>query len=213
MTILYEDNHLIAIYKPPGLLSQGDSSDDPSALALTKDWLKQKYQKPGNAFLGLVHRLDRPVGGVLVFGKTSKGASRLSEQFRTRAVTKRYEALVEGRPQPQATLEDRLDWDEAHRRAVVSADGKPSSLRYTRVSTSPPGTLLDIELFTGRKHQIRCQLAAAGLAIKGDRHYGAQEPWSPGAIALVCYEIGLTHPIRREETMAIRLPSEFRLGN
>jgi 23S rRNA pseudouridine1911/1915/1917 synthase len=197
--VLYEDNHLIAVFKPANLLTQGDRTGDASLLDLTRDWLKTRYKKPGRVFLGLLHRLDRPVAGVVLFAKTSKGASRLSEQLRRRAVVKTYLALVEGVPRAaEATLEHYFAGDAAAGDLVLhdspGAGRKPARLHYRLVRALPPRALVEVTLETGRKHQIRAQLAHAGHPIVGDRRHGATTSFADG-IALVAKRLQFRHPI------------------
>jgi 23S rRNA pseudouridine1911/1915/1917 synthase len=206
---LYEDNHLIAVFKPVGMLSQSDHTGVPSLWDLTKLWLKEKYDKPGNVFLGLVHRIDKPVAGVVLFAKTSKAASRLSENFRTRQVDKEYLALVEGElPATQEILVDYLIWEEDLRRASVTQDtseAKKSSLEYRVLRKDPRGSLLAIKLHTGRKHQIRIQFSHRGHPILGDRAYGSTENWEDEGIALAAKRIAFPHPVK-EERLSIEVP-------
>lgn len=175
--VLYEDNHLIAVYKPAGILVQEDKTGDPSLLDQVKYYLKNKYHKPGNVFLGLVHRLDRPVSGVIIFGKTSKGASRLSEQFRAHEVQKIYHALVSGRPKKDRDeLVHFIKKDEVTNKVSVHdayVDGSlDAHLFYEVVKTNGKFSILKITLGTGRSHQIRSQLSAIGCPIVGDVKYG-----------------------------------------
>lgn len=182
LNILYEDNHLIAVCKPGGVLVQGDETGDPTLMDEVKLFLKEKYNKPGNVFLGLLHRLDRPVSGIVLFAKTSKGASRLSEQFRTHRVQKVYHALVHGfLPHEKGTLVHFLKKDEKKNHVEVFDHEVPGSLRaeldyevakrYDTKDTS----LVKIHLKTGRSHQIRSQLAALGCPIVGDVKYGSKK--------------------------------------
>ncbi len=188
--IIYEDNHLIAVFKPAGLLVQGDITGDPNLLDEVRQYLKEKYQKPGNVFVGLIHRLDRPVSGIVLFAKTSKGASRLSRQFRDNTIKKTYHALVLGKPrQGSATLEHQLLKDEAAKKAAVDPRGDLSVLHYETVSSNGTYSLLRIELETGRFHQIRAQLSAIGHAVMGDVKYGAPGSLSDGSIALCATEL------------------------
>lgn len=176
--VLYEDNHLIAVYKPAGILVQEDKTGDPSLLDQVKYYLKNKYHKPGKVFLGLIHRLDRPVPGVILFAKTSKGASRLSEQFRAHQVQKIYHALVVGKPKKaSATLVHYLVKDQEVNKVSVSEEAVEGGLRaeltYSTIKTNGKYSILKIELGTGRPHQIRSQLSAIGHPIVGDVKYGA----------------------------------------
>jgi len=182
--ILYEDNHLVAVYKRAGILTQGDDTGDKCLMDEVKEYLKEKYKKPGNVFLGLLHRLDRPVSGIVLFAKTSKGASRLSEQFRNHSVQKIYHALVEKAPkQKTGTLIHYLKKDEKQNYTTVfdvPTDGAlKAELDYETVETQNfaslhGATLLKIHLKTGRSHQIRAQLAHIGCPIVGDTKYGAR---------------------------------------
>jgi 23S rRNA pseudouridine1911/1915/1917 synthase len=209
LQILYEDNHLIAVYKPAGILVQGDISHEISLLDMVKDYIKKQYNKPGEVFLGLVHRLDRPVGGVVLFARTSKSASRLSVQWRQRSLTKIYWALVHGKmPRPSGRLTSFLKkrrqkvslTDETHKRAQEAA------LTYSTLFVRGKVSLLEVHLHTGRKHQIRVQLAAEGCPIVGDRKYGAPERREDGTICLVAKSLTFMHPTR-PETMYIEAPA------
>lgn len=208
--VLFLDNHLLVVAKPPGLLVQADHTGDADLLTLGKAYLKAHFDKPGNVFLGLVHRLDRPVSGVMVLARTSKAASRLAVQFRERTPTKRYLALVEGHPGAEAG--ERTDFlrktytkEHGTRVVVVGPDdpgGKRARLRWTRLATTrarlrAERSLLDVALFTGRAHQIRVQLAALGTPIVGDLRYGARHEHDGRNLALHSYALALTHPVRR----------------
>ncbi|MDO8483054.1 MAG: RNA pseudouridine synthase [bacterium] len=179
MKILYEDNHLIAAVKPAGVLSQGDKTGDADMLTEVKKYLKEKYKKPGSAFVGLLHRLDRPVSGIMLFAKTSKGASRLSEQFRNREVDKTYHALVTGKPSAQkGVLQNKLGKDEKLKKAKEYDDGDEARLYYEVIKSGKPFdsaqggySLLRITIEGGKFHQIRAQLSLAGLPIVGDVKY------------------------------------------
>ncbi len=176
--ILYEDNHIIAVYKPAGMLVQGDHSGDPTLMDEVKYFLKQKYNKPGNVFLGMVHRLDRPVSGIVIFGKTSKGASRLSEQIRNHTIQKVYHAMVIGTPkEPQGTLINYLKKDTDKNFVRVYDTPTEGALRaeldYEVVRSKNGKSLIKIKLKTGRSHQIRTQLSHIACPIVGDVKYGA----------------------------------------
>lgn len=203
LKVLYLDNHLIAVNKPAGMLTQPDDTGKTSLMDLVKDWIKAEYKKPGNVFLGLVHRLDRPVSGVVIFGRTSKGASRLSEQFRQRTTQKTYRALVEGTPQPErASLTHYLRKGKSLKATVFprpTPDAKEAVLDYEVIEIFASTSLLDIHLHTGRFHQIRAQLAFIGHPIVGDKKYGANSTLPEGGIALHARRIVFNHPTSKEE--------------
>lgn len=209
--ILYEDNHLLVVEKPVNMPVQADSSGDADLLNALKAYLREAYHKPGEAYLGLVHRLDRPVGGVMVFAKTSKAAARLTDQFHGNRANKRYAAVVTGEAASEATLTDWLLKDEATFSSAVvppeTAGAKRAMLRYSRLARVDGRTLLDVELFTGRPHQIRVQLSHAGLPIVNDMRYNPAA--SKGAqIALWSYALTLFHPTLNERMTFTCLPAD-----
>jgi 23S rRNA pseudouridine1911/1915/1917 synthase len=214
--ILFEDNHLIVCVKPAGVLSQADGKDLPDMLTLLKAYVKEKYQKPGNVYIGLLHRLDLNVGGVMVFAKTSKAASRLSESIRGGEFSKKYFAVVNGILPVGETkrIVDRLEKDEETKTAFVAEKGrgKEAALTYTvSESTSVNGdilSLLAIELHTGRFHQIRIQMASRGFPLYGDLKYGKKTPKSQTELGLYAYELEFEHPITREPMRFSHLPRE-----
>lgn len=214
--ILYDDNHLIVCVKPAGVLSQADGKDLPDILTILKAYVKEKYHKPGNVFIGLLHRLDTNVGGVMVFAKTSKAASRLSEAIRGGDFSKRYYAVVNGilPVGENRTIVDRLDKDEATKTAFVAEKGfgKEASLTYTVLeTTSFEGailSLLQIELHTGRFHQIRIQMASRGFPIYGDLKYGKKLPKGQEGLGLFAYGLEFEHPVTKEEMRFTALPEE-----
>ena len=197
--VLYEDNHLIAVYKPAGVLVQkgeGPEHDDDTLYWQVKIFIKDRDKKPGNVFLGVLHRLDRPVAGIVLFAKTSKGAARLSEQFRERTIKKTYHAVVVGEPElREATLKNLIQKDMVSLRAIVGESasglelGDEAVLRYEVVRSNGRYSLLKIELETGRFHQIRAQLASIGHPIVGDIKYGSKEKLKNGQIALASTEL------------------------
>ena len=215
MRILYEDNHLIAVEKPHGQLTQADESGDVSLLDEVKAFIKTRDQKPGNVFLGLLHRLDRPVGGVVLFAKTSKAASRLSEQFRSRKVQKVYEALVEGVPGNRrgyhAPLEGTVvQWlvKDTEKNIVTAYDhevpgSQKAELDY-RVIEEGKQSRVEIHPKTGRPHQIRVAMASLGTPIVGDFKYGAKTSFN-GQVALKAVSLTIEHPITKE-SLTISLP-------
>jgi 23S rRNA pseudouridine1911/1915/1917 synthase len=204
--ILYEDNHILVAIKKPGLLSQSDGSQTPDMLTLLKEDIRQRYQKPGRVFLGLVHRLDQPVGGVMVFARTSKAAGRLSAQIREHQFAKYYLAVVHGFPEPPGgRLADYLAKDPARNivQVVPEGHGKQAWLSYARIESDVSGfSLMAIRLGTGRPHQIRVQLASRGWPIVGDRRYGFEEQGTySGKVsepALFACALGFSHPTRAE---------------
>lgn len=197
--ILYEDNHLLGVYKPPGMLIQGDKTGDLSLLDWAKAWIKRRYQKPGNVFLGLVHRLDRPVAGAALFAKTSKAAARLSAQIRDRTVEKIYWAVVEGEVRPPERTSERYLTRTRTKSVITDPDdpsGKLAVLHYRVLETRAPCSLVEVSLVTGRHHQVRCQLADLGFPILGDLKYGSLRPLPSGMIALLAKRITCHHPTR-----------------
>ena len=207
--VLYEDNHLLVVEKPVNLPVQADASGDADLLTLLKGYIKEKYQKPGEVYLGLVHRLDRPVGGVMVFARTSKAAERLSEQFRSRQAHKRYAAITQ-MPAPYCqTLRDQLLKDPKTNTSRVVPEGtpgaKPAQLSFRLAARHNGLSLLDIQLGTGRSHQIRVQLSHAGLPLWGDARYNPQS--HPGQqIALWAYALTIVHPTKKEPMRFVSLP-------
>lgn len=207
--MLYEDNHLIAVHKPSGLLVQADATGAVSLMDVTRDYIRKKYHKPGAVFLGLLHRLDRPVSGVVLFARTSKAASRLSEQLRSRGVKKIYLALVHGEVTPSSgSLLSFLKKGEKKVRTAMEgeAEAKEASLSYRTLRTAGGKTLLEVRLHTGRKHQIRVQLAALGHPVEGDVKYGAPYALGGGAIRLAALSLTFKHPTR-EERVTIEAPT------
>ncbi len=197
--ILYEDNHLLAINKPAGLLVQKDITGDTSLLEFAKAYLKEKYHKPGNVYLGLVHRLDRVTSGIVVLARTSKAASRLSAALKERRIEKYYLALVHGIPMEEGKAEDLLRWDEKAKRALVSSSGKLAVLEWKTLKSWGSKSLLLIKPSTGRKHQIRAQLAVRGYPIVGDFKYGSRQRIAAGrGILLHAWRLFLPHPTKKE---------------
>lgn len=206
--IIYEDNHLIAINKLPGQIVQGDKTGDVPLSELLKDFIKQRDNKPGNVFCGVIHRLDRPVSGVCIFAKTSKALSRMNELVKSRDFHKTYHAVVKDMPPAmQGSLEDYLVRNEKQNKSFVTKDSrqpeaKLAKLDYRMLATSKGGYhLLEVELHTGRHHQIRCQLAHMGCPIKGDLKYGAPRSNPDGSISLHAYRLEFEHPVRHEQVV------------
>ncbi|MBP1155325.1 MULTISPECIES: RluA family pseudouridine synthase [unclassified Paenibacillus] len=201
--VLYEDNHVIVVIKPPNVPTQEDDSRDPDMLTLIKADLKERHQKPGNVFLGLVHRLDRPVGGVMVFAKTSKAASRLSDAVRTRSIRKEYTAVLHNRPaQPQGTLKHHLLKDTKTNRVAVVPQSNPGAkeaiLDYRVLGHQDGLSLVQVKLHTGRPHQIRVQFAEIGCPLVGDQRYGGRSAQQGQQIALWSTLLGFEHPVTKE---------------
>ena len=214
LKVLYEDNHIIVAEKPPNISSQGDKTEDQDMLTIIKEYLKEKYNKPGNVYLGLVHRLDRPVGGVMVFAKTSKAAARLSEQVRNKVFKKEYLAIVDGKPKNKKdTLEDYLLKNEKTNTSKVvkeeTKNSKYAKLDYEVVKYNEEInlSLLKILLHTGRHHQIRVQLSNMGHSICGDQKYGTRGRGKQ--ISLWAYKLTIEHPITKEELSFTDLPEEI----
>lgn len=201
MRVIYEDNHLIAVAKKAGDIVQGDKTGDVPLSDMAKAYLKEKYHKPGEVFLGVVHRLDRPVSGVVLFARTSKALPRLNKMFAEhQAVRKTYLAIVANRPpEPQGTLTHWLTRNEKQNLARAYDREVPNSkkavLDYRLVAQSERYYLLEIELHTGRHHQIRCQLAKMGCPIRGDLKYGAPRSNPDGSISLHAWRLSLEHPV------------------
>lgn len=203
LSVIYEDNHILVVNKAAGLLVQGDQTGDESLVDIAKRYIKDKYQKPGNVFLGLVHRLDRPTTGVIVLARTSKALTRLNQQFKDRLTKKVYRAVVSGSPEPKARLEHFLRKNSSQNKSFHypknTLNTKHAILRYRYIEQLKSYHVLEIELETGRHHQIRVQLAAVGLHIKGDLKYGAKRPNQNGSIHLHAQSLALAHPTTKEE--------------
>lgn len=214
LAIVYEDNHLLAVTKPSGLLIQGDRSGDVTLLEEAKDYLQEKYRKPGNVFLGLVHRLDRPVSGVVLFARTSKAARRLGKQFREGRVIKTYLAVVDGVPGPGETVAvaylapraDKAGRTRAERRPFPGA--KEARLSYHVQDAIGGMALVEVQLYTGRRHQIRVQLSMLGHPIVGDVKYGFPTALPDRSIGLHASQLVVAHPISSEAiTLVSPLPA------
>jgi len=202
LDVLFEDNHLLVVNKPAMLATMGVASTRPSLLKLAKEYIRIKFDKPGNVYLGVVSRLDAPVSGAVLLARTSKAASRLTEAFRNRDVNKLYWAVVSGTPDPkQATLEHYLRKDERHRKVHITnsgaADAQLARLSYEVHVERPDASLVEVQLETGRKHQIRVQLAKLGHPILGDRKYGSEVEF-PQGIALHSRLLEIEHPVLKE---------------
>lgn len=203
MTVLYEDNHIIVVNKSASEIVQGDKTGDVPLSDMVKAYLKDKYQKLGNVFVGVTHRLDRPVSGLVVFAKTSKALSRLNEMFRVGKVQKTYWAIVKNEPkQSEAELVHWLVRNEKQNKSYAYdrevKDAKKAVLRYRMIGRSDNYSLLEVELMTGRHHQIRCQLSKMGCPIKGDLKYGSPRSNPDGSICLHARRISFVHPVSKE---------------
>lgn len=211
LKVLYEDNHLIAVFKPANMLVQGDVTGDVCLMDEVKKYLKEKYEKPGNVFLGLIHRLDRPVSGIVLFAKTSKGASRASEQFREHTIKKTYTAVVSGEPRPTGTLVHWILKDENKNKVEVFDREKKGALRaelaYEVVKTDGKHSLVKIELKTGRPHQIRAQFSTIGHPLVGDTKYGGEKNKH---LMLCATELNFeTATTKEKHVISVPTPAEF----
>ena len=203
MTVVYEDNHIIVVNKSASEIVQGDKTGDTPLSETVKQYLKEKYDKPGNVFLGVTHRLDRPVSGLVVFAKTSKALSRLNEMFRLNAVKKTYWAIVKERPEAEeGELVHYMVRNEKQNKSYAYAkeakNSKKAVLNYKVIARSENYYLLEVDLKTGRHHQIRCQLAKMGCPIKGDLKYGFPRSNPDGSICLHARKISFIHPVSKE---------------
>ena len=203
MQVVYEDNHIIIVFKQSGEIVQGDKTGDRPLSETVKEYIKAKYHKPGNVFLGVVHRLDRPVAGLVVFARTSKALARLNEMFRKGDIHKTYWAITKNMPkEPQATLTNWIVRNERQNKSYAYdrevPDSKKALLSYRVIGHTDHYHLLEVHLMTGRHHQIRCQLAHIGCPIKGDLKYGAQRSNPDGSISLLSHEMTFVHPVSKE---------------
>lgn len=207
MQVVYEDNHIIIVNKRSGEIVQGDKTGDRPLSDLVKDYIREKYHKPGEVFLGVVHRLDRPVGGLVVFARTSKALTRLNRMFAEGEVHKTYWAIVKNPPQEsEGTLTHWLVRNEQQNKSYAYDTEKPRSkkavLKYRVIGKSDHYTLLEVRLLTGRHHQIRCQLAKMGCPIRGDLKYGAPRSNPDGSISLLARRVEFIHPVSKETITA-----------
>ena len=216
MTVLYEDNHIIAVNKTCSEIVQGDKTGDTPLSEMVKAYIKEKYNKPGEVFIGVTHRLDRPTSGVVLFARTSKALTRLNEMFKSHEqIKKTYWAIVQGFPkQPEARLENWLTRNEKLNKSFIAKpgtkDAKLAVLSYKTLAQGDHYTLLEVELETGRHHQIRCQLAAIGCPVKGDLKYGAKRSNPDGGISLHARQIRFIHPVKKEPvTITAPVPKDF----
>ncbi len=204
MEILYEDNHIIIVNKAPGEIVQGDKTGDKPLVEMLKDFVRERDHKPGNVFMGVVHRLDRPVSGVVVFAKTSKALSRLNAMFASGDVHKTYWAITRNKPaEPEALLTHWIRSVERNNKSYASEtpvkDAKEARLAYKLIASSERYHLLEVRLMTGRKHQIRVQLSSIGCPVKGDLKYGDKRSNPDGSISLHARRINFIHPVSGKE--------------
>lgn len=202
--ILFEDNHILVVNKAVGQIVQGDKTGDEPLVDAVKNYLKEKYQKQGNVFLGLVHRLDRPTSGIVIMAKTDKALGRLSKQFRERAIQKSYETIVEGKfAQEEMILENFLAKNEKQNKSYVCGEkqlnAKLAKLKVTCLKIGTNFSLLEIDLYTGRHHQIRAQLSHLGFPVKGDLKYGAKRSNPNAGISLHARKVGFEHPTTKQK--------------
>lgn len=215
VTILHEDNSILVVVKPQNIPSQADSSGDVDLLTLLKGYVKQKYNKTGNVYLGLVHRLDRPTGGVMVFAKNSKAAERLSKQIAEREMTKCYLATVVGRPkETSATLVHYLKKNSLTNTVYVATfgdhDAKRAELSYTVLESNDVVSLCKVQLGTGRSHQIRVQMSAIGAPVFGDARYGGDSLARGSNLALWAYRLEFNHPVSKEHMVFVAYPPQIK---
>lgn len=209
INIIYEDNHLLIVEKPVNMPVCEDSSRDMDLLTYLKGYIKNKYNKPGNVYLGLVHRLDRPVGGIIVFAKTSKCASRLSEQIRNKTFKKTYYAVIEGKIQNEGTYKDRLLKDSRNNSVKIDKNGKESVLNYKLIDYNKDYSLVKINLITGRSHQIRVQFSSRNHALYGDQKYNKNSKVGQ-QIALFSNKVEFVHPTTKEKLeFILPLPNKY----
>ena len=216
MKVVYEDNHVIIVHKESGEIVQGDKTGDKPLSETVKDYIRDKYHKPGNVFLGVVHRLDRPVAGLVVFARTSKSLSRLNEMFRNGVVHKTYWAITKNAPaEPEGTLVNWIVRNEKQNKSYVYdkevPNAKRAELKYRVIAHTENYHLIEVNLLTGRHHQIRCQLAHMGCVIKGDLKYGAPRSNPDGSISLLSHEVTFIHPVSKMEIKAESLIPDDRL--
>ena len=209
INIIYEDNHLLVVEKPINIVVQEDVTRDKDLLTGLKDYLKEKYNKPGNVYLGLIHRLDRPVGGIMVFAKTSKAASRLSEQVRTHRLEKVYHAVICGKTKSNDILNDKLLKDSKNNIVKVDSRGKDATLFYERIAYKENLSLVKIRLKTGRSHQIRVQFSSRNMPLWGDQKYNDKSVVGE-QIALFASSLSFEHPVSKEKlTFSLDLPKRY----
>lgn len=208
LEILYEDNHIIVVVKPYNILSQSDSTKDIDMQTIIKNYIKEKYNKKGNVYLALLHRLDRPTGGIMIFAKTSKAAKRISEDFKNNKIKKTYLAVIENFPLEKGTFTDYIE--KQKEKSVISKKGKFASLTFEKIKQIKNYSLVKINLQTGRHHQIRVQFSERGFPLYGDQKYGKQDKKQ---LLLYAYKLEFTHPVTKEKMTFTKIPtySKFNL--
>lgn len=216
MEVLYEDNHLIIVNKSPGEIVQGDKTGDQPLSETLKEYIKTKYHKPGEAFLGVVHRLDRPVSGIVVFARTSKALARMNSLISSRNVKKTYWAIVKGvPPEPRGHLINYLWKNETQNKSYIVAESRKGALRaelqYQLIAQSKDYSLLEVNLMTGRHHQIRVQLSSIGCVIKGDLKYGYPRSNPDGSIHLHARKVEFLHPVKQTPMIVKAIPPQDRM--
>ena len=216
MKVIYEDNHLIIVNKAPGEIVQGDKTGDKPLSEILKEYVKSKYNKPGEVFLGVVHRLDRPVSGVVVFARTSKALARMNSLISSREIQKTYWAIVKGAPsEPHGHLVDYLWKNETQNKSYIVPETHKGALRaeleYTLLAKGKDYSLLEVNLMTGRHHQIRVQLSAIGLIIKGDLKYGSARSNPDGSIHLHARKVEFLHPVKQTPMIVEAMPPKERM--
>ena len=205
LNVLYEDNHVIVVIKPENVLSQSDNTGDIDMLSLVKSYIKEKYNKPGNVYIGLVHRLDRPTGGIMVFARTSKAASRLSKQIQDNKMNKTYLAVIPNFKEEKGIYKDYLKKEENGNTIVTDKEnGKYAELSFEKIKEKDNLSLVKINLITGRHHQIRVQFASRGYSLYGDQRYGEE---NRKQLALFCYKLEFVHPVTRQKLSFISYPN------
>lgn len=205
LEVLYEDNHIIVVVKPINILSQSDNTKDIDMLNIIKNYIKEKYNKPGNVYLGLVHRLDRPTGGVMVFARTSKSASRLSKQIKEGSLKKTYLAVVPNFNLKKGTFIDYLEKDKNNNSIIASKEkGKYAKLNFETITKKNNNALVKIDLLTGRHHQIRVQFSSRGYPLYGDQRYGKMDKKQ---LALFAYKLEFLHPVTKEKMVFKKEPN------
>lgn len=205
LEVLYEDNHVIVVIKPENILSQSDNTGDIDMLTLVKSYIKEKYNKPGNVYIGLIHRLDRPTSGIMIFARTSKAAKRLSEDIKNNKINKSYLAVIPNLKKEKGILEDYLKKESNGNTVVTNKEnGKYAKLEYELIKEKKELSLVKINLITGRHHQIRVQFASRGYPLYGDQRYGKEDKKQ---LALCCYKLEFIHPVTKEKLVFIKYPN------